>query len=146
MYGVNNCEDEPLVTTAGATKQANKLVYLTGAILFAACIIASLPLAITVAVIFYENRDDKNSTAVNAATGKLSAECHFRVLQSGTLIFTNYLFKGRTLKVHFTMTSFYYVAYYMYLRPKSFKILLDRAINREEKCDVTLPWQQNYLS
>ena len=95
MYGVNKCEDEPLVTRAGATKQANKLVYLTGAILFAACIIASLALAITVAVIFYENRDNelKNSTAVNAATGKPSTECHFRVLQSGTLIFTNYLFK-----------------------------------------------------
>ena len=92
MYGVNHCDDEPLVTTAGATKQANKLVYLTGAILFAACIIASLALAITVAVIFYENRDNKlkNSTAVNAATGKLSVGCHFRVLQSGTLIFTNY--------------------------------------------------------
>ena len=143
MYGVNNCDDEPLVTTAGATKQANKLVYLTGAILFAACIIASLALAITVAVIFYENRDNelKNSTAVNAATGKLSAECHFRALYNlEHLIFTNYLFKGRTLKVHFTMTSFYYEAYYMYLRPKSFKVLLDRAISREEKCDVTLPW------
>ena len=95
MHGVNSCEDEPLVTRAGATKQANKLVYLTGAILFAACIIASLALAITVAVIFYENRDNelKNSTAVNAATGKPYTECHFRVLQSKTLIFANYLFK-----------------------------------------------------
>ena len=72
MSAVSSYEDEPLVTAADATKKANKLVYVTGAILFAACIIASLALAITVAVIFYEDRDKElnNSTAVNATTGK----------------------------------------------------------------------------
>ena len=72
MSAVSSYDDEPLVTAADATKKANKLVYVTGAILFAACIIASLALAITVAVIFYEDRDKElnNSTAVNATTGK----------------------------------------------------------------------------
>lgn len=72
MSAVSDYEDESLVTAAGATKKANKLVYVTGAILFAACIIASLALAITVAGIFYENRDKdlNNSTAVNATTSK----------------------------------------------------------------------------
>ena len=37
------------------------------------------------------------------------------------------------------MTSFHYEAYYMYLGSKFFKVLLDRVINKEEKCDVTLP-------